>query len=180
MRQERAAWGDQTTTHTQTQSSIHKHTHSSACLYIQSQTHTYAERHKKAIHPPPTALINKGQLAIIISIFNQSPVVLLCGLSSDNWLSPSLSVCLSLPLSLLPSLFLFCFMSRSSTLPISYVINIWASLPSPPPPLPAPPFLPCHPSILPSPFSLSLTLFFLYLSSLTPSLSLSLMNASPH
>lgn len=57
--------------------------------------HNFTHRHthtEYAIPPPPRALINKGQLAIIISIFNQSPVVLLCGLSFDNWLSLSLSL----------------------------------------------------------------------------------------
>lgn len=82
-------------------------------------------------YTPHTSLINKGQLAIIISIFNQSPVVLLCGLSFDNWLSPALSLSFSLSLSSLLmqlSLHLSCFMSRSCALPI-YVINIWARAP---------------------------------------------------
>lgn len=86
---------------------------------------------QKCNTPPHTSLINKGQLAIIISIFNQSPVVLLCGLSFDNWLSPALSLSFSLSLSSLLmqlSLHLSCFMSRSCALPI-YVINIWARAP---------------------------------------------------
>lgn len=102
-----------------------------ACLYIHNLRHTRTHGDAKMQYTPHTSLINKGQLAIIISIFNQSPVVLLCGLSFDNWLSPALSLSFSLSLSSLLmqlSLHLSCFMSRSCALPI-YVINIWARAP---------------------------------------------------
>lgn len=102
-----------------------------ACLYIHNLRHARTHGDAKMQYTPHTSLINKGQLAIIISIFNQSPVVLLCGLSFDNWLSPALSLSFSLSLSSLLmqlSLHLSCFMSRSCALPI-YVINIWARAP---------------------------------------------------
>lgn len=67
-----------------------------ACLYIHNLRHTRTHGDAKMQYTPHTSLINKGQLAIIISIFNQSPVVLLCGLSFDNWLSPALSLSFSL------------------------------------------------------------------------------------
>lgn len=106
--------------------------------------------------PPLTALINKGQLAIMISLFNQPHVALLGGLSFDNQLSASLLQYLLLSRSAFP-----CFVSRSSALPISYAINVLASLflqplpsyriipPSPPPALLIQPPYPslCIPSL---------------------------------
>ncbi|MEQ2181591.1 hypothetical protein GOODEAATRI_013179 [Goodea atripinnis] len=65
--------------------------------------------------PPPTALINRGQLAIIISIFNQPHVVLLCGLSSENMLSSSFFQDLVT--------FSLCFVSCSSALSISCTVQ---------------------------------------------------------
>lgn len=149
-----------------------------ACLYIHNLRHTRTHGDAKMQYTPHTSLINKGQLAIIISIFNQSPVVLLCGLSFDNWLSPALSLSFSLSLSSLLmqlSLHLSCFMSRSCALPI-YVINIWVRAPCFSTSLyPSPSRLTMsslHPPIPPSLLSNSILPYF-------PSLSLSASSLHP-
>ena len=115
---------DQTTTHTQssslslshthTRAQTHVHPYAPACLYIISHTDRVRKETQKCnTTPPPTALINKGQLAIIISIFNQSPVVSLCGLSFNNGLSLSLSLFLSLS-----------FFPSSASLAFSFLLHV--------------------------------------------------------